>query len=222
MNLANKLFEIIDDEPVYTPVLVNLKCYKKLYEEDKTTDKSKYAQQLLYIWYVCDPCSPYYNSENKDEDVMYEVFGRKVNFTKAFYECIDEYRKRQSTPETRAFERTMQFCDSMTSGLVKDKHRLEEWERLIQDVNELLKSLGKDPEDIAARFELMERKIELENKFVKTASDMSSMIPKIEKQVDALIEMRKKVERAKFEIDSDNNKEAISNFIIEQFIDKYS
>jgi hypothetical protein len=222
MNLANRLFEIVDDEPVYSPVLVNLKCFKKLYEEDKSSDKSKYAQQLMYIWYLCDCGSPFFNSEDRETEVSNEVFGKKITITKSLQACVDEYKKRQSTHETRAFERTAMLCDNMTAGLTKDNQQLLEWERLIQDVNDLLKSLGKDPTDIEARFELMERKIDLEAKFIKTASDMSSMIPKIEKQVDALIELRKKVEKSKIDIDSDSNKDSISNFLIDEFIDKYN
>lgn len=222
MNLANRLFEVIDDEPVYTPVLINLSCFKKMYMEDKSEDKSAYAKQLVYMWYLWDPGSPFFNSENKEAEVMKEVYGKKVALSKSLVACIDEYKKRQSTFEIRAFERTAVLCDNMTAGLAKDNQQLVEWERLIDDVNALLKTLGKDPDDIAARFELMERKIELEAKLIKTASEMSSMIPKIEKQVDALLEMRKKVEKAKVEIDSDNNKDSISNFIIDQFIDKYN
>lgn len=222
MNLANRLFEIIDDQPVITPVLVNLSCFKKLYLEDKTIDKSKYAQQLLYIWYTCDPGSPFFNSENKEEEVAKEVFGKKFTITKSMQDCIEEYKKRQSTPETRSFERTMSIVDNMTGGLVKDHKQLKEWERLIEDTNTLLQSLGKDPSDIEARYELMERKIELESKFIKTAEAMAGIVPKIQKQVESLIEMRKQVEKSKVELDSDDNNDAISNFIIDMFIDKYN
>ena len=57
MNLSNRLFQIVDEEPVYCVVLVNLKPFKELYVLDKSEDKHKYAQHLVYVWYTSDPSS---------------------------------------------------------------------------------------------------------------------------------------------------------------------
>jgi len=81
MNLSNRLFQIIDEEPVYCPILINLKAFKELYVLDKSEDKHKYAQHLLYIWYTCDPSSPYFHSEDAEIDAAEEVYGRKKVIT---------------------------------------------------------------------------------------------------------------------------------------------
>ena len=58
MNLSHKLFDVVEDEPIINPIIINLGPFKKLYEQDKSEDKSTYAKQLLYIWYLCDMTSP--------------------------------------------------------------------------------------------------------------------------------------------------------------------
>jgi len=221
MNLANRLFQIIDDEPVYDAVLINISCYKKLYMLDKSEDKNKYAKQLLFIWYICDPCSPYFNTENRIEEATKEVFGKKTKITKILQECIDEYKRRQSTPMIRAFERTMKVSDNMSADLARDTDQLGEWKRLTNDINQLMKELGSDPSDIEARLELMERKLDLETKIIKKSKDMADLIPKINKQVESLLDIKDKVDKDRMQVDSSDNKDAISNFIIDEFIERY-
>jgi hypothetical protein len=221
INLADRLFQIIDDEPVYTPVLINISCFKELYMADTTDDKHKYAQHLLYIWYTCDPASPYFYAEDKLEEAALEVYGRSKVITKTLKKCMEEYSKRQSTPMIRAFERAMKITDQNESILNRDKKQMEEWERLITDCNELMSTLGKNPEDIATRIDLMDRIEDLEAKKLKRQSEMSKMIPTINKQVKELLELKKEVDKDRMQLNSDDTKEAISNYIVDEFIDKY-
>jgi hypothetical protein len=211
MNLSHKLFDVVEDEPIINPIIINLGPFKKLYEQDKSEDKSTYAKQLLYIWYLCDMTSPFVNSEDREEESMKYAFGKKVRITKSLQECIDEYKKRQSTPETRTLEKTIIMCDSMMADLSKSKNGVDEYKRLIDDINKLLKKLSSSPEDI-------ERRIELMNQKILTAD----LVPRINKQLESLVDMRKKVQKSIIELDSESNKEAISNFIVDSFIDKYN
>jgi len=221
MNLSNRLFQIVDEEPAYSVILINIKCYKELYMLDKSDDKHKYAQHLVYIWYTCDPSSPYFNTESREKDAALEVYGRKKVITKQLRKCMDEYTKRQSTPMIRAYKRAMKIADQHESLLKKNQSQAEEFNRLIDDCSELMQSLGKNPDDILNRIELMERLEDLQTKKIKREAEMASLIPKINKQVKDLLELKKEVDKDRLQIDSDDNKEAISNFIVDSFIEKY-
>lgn len=222
MNFSHRLFEVIEDEPIVNPVIVNLGPFKKLYQEDKSEDKSTYVKQLQFIWYAYDPISPLFNAEEKELEAMRLSFGKEVKLSKTMLECIDEYQKRQSTPETRSLERTIKLCDSMIRDLNKSKEGMAEFNRLVDDINKLLKKLGTTEEDIEKRIELMDKKMKLEKQVLEEAKNVADLVPKISKQIESIIEMRKKVEKSIVELDSDNNKEAISNFIIDKFIEKNS
>jgi len=221
MNLSNRLFQIIDEEPVYCVILINIKCYKELYMLDKSDDKHKYAQHLVYIWYTCDPSSPYFNSEERELDAAMEVYGRKKVMTKQLKKCMTEYNKRQSTPMIRAYKRAMKIADQQESLLKKNASQVQEFERLIDDATTLMRTLGCNPDDILTRIELMERLEDLQTKKIKRESDMAALIPKINKQVKDLLELKKEVDKDRMQIDSDDNKDAISNFIVDAFIEKY-
>ena len=71
LSLCNdtEIFKIVNDEPIYSPVLFSLDCYKKLYMQDKSELKSNFAKHLLYIYYSCDPKSPYFEIENKVDGI---------------------------------------------------------------------------------------------------------------------------------------------------------
>lgn len=221
MNFSHKLFEVIEDEPIVNPVIVNLGPFKKLYQEDKSEDKSTYSKQLQYIWYSCDPTSPLFNAEDKEGEAMRLSFGKEVKLSKTMLECIEEYKRRQSTPETRTLERTIKLCDGMIKDLDKSKEGMDEFNRLIDDINRLLKSLGKTEDDIEKRIELLDKRMKLEKQVLEEAKNVADLIPKISKQIESIIEMRKKVEKSIVDLDSENNKDAISNFAIDKFISKY-
>ena len=221
MNLSTRLFQVIDDEPVYSPILINIKCFKTLYVSDTSEDKSKYAQHLLYIWYVCDPNSPYFNAENRLDDASMEVYGRKKKITKVMRKCMDEYTIRQSTPMIRAYERAMKAADQNGNVLVGNQELIEEWQRLIKDANFTLRQFGKDPQDIVDRLELTDRITDLELKIIKKSKEMSALIPAINKGVESLLELKKKVDKDRLQLDSDDNKESISNYVIDEFIDRH-
>jgi len=222
MNLSNRLFQIIDEEPVYCAILINIKCFKELYMLDKSDDKNKFAQHLLYIWYTCDPSSPYFNSEERLLDAAVEVYGRKKVMTKYLKKCMIEYTKRQSTPMIRAYERAMRITDQNEAILQKNNKQALEWKRLMDDSTDLLQSLGKNPDEILARIELLERIQDIEAKKIKNQSELSKMVPTINKQVKELLDLKKEVDKARMQIDSEDNKDAIANYIVDEFIERHT
>jgi len=64
--------------------------------------------------------------------------------------------------------------------------------------------------------------MQMEKQVLDNAKTISDLIPKISKQLESIIEMRKKVEKSIIELDSETNKDAISNFVIDNFINKNS
>ena len=137
-------------------------------------------------------------------------------------ECIDEYKIRQSTPETRTLEKTIIMCDNMMADLNKNKQGVDEYRRLIDDIDKLLEKWGSDEESILRRIELMNQKMDLEKKMYDEAKLTADLVPRINKQLESLVDMRKKVEKSLIELDSDTNKDHIDNFIVDKLIDKYS
>ena len=220
MNFSYKLFDVVDDQPIVNAVVINLGSFKKLYLEDKSDDKSTYCKQLQYMWYAYDPTSPLFNAENKEEEAMRLSFGKEVKLSKTMLDCVDEYKKRQSTPETRTLERSIKLCDGMIKDLNKSKDGMDEFNRLITDINNLLKKMNNTEEDIEKRIDLIDKKMKLEKLVLDDAKNVADLIPKISKQIESIIDMRKKVEKSLIDLDSDTNKDAVSNFIIDKFISK--
>ena len=223
-NLASRLFKIVNDEPIYSPVLFSLDCYKKLYMQDKSELKSNFAKHLLYIYYSCDPKSPYFEIENKEEECMKMIYGRvKKSMNKTMNDCIKDYIKCQSTPSIRAYERIMKICDSTGAELQRNVESTKELNLLIKDIDDACKDLKKDGIDgLEVRLELQERKIELERKFVEKQKAMADLTTKIEKQVESLLKLKKDVEKERLMLDSEDNKDNIARFVIDELINKYN
>jgi hypothetical protein len=68
----------------------------------------------------------------------------------------------------------------------------------------------------------MERIIDLESKKLKYQSESAKLIPQINTQVKDLLELKLAVDKDRMQLDSNDNKDAISNYIIDEFIDRHS
>lgn len=217
MNISSKLFDVINDVPVYTPVLLNIPCFKRLYALDNSEDKSLYAKQLAYIWYLNDLKSPYKDSADKENDAMSAAFGQEVNISDELQECIDEYIKRQTTSESRALDASMRVCDDLVKLLQTRNNKTQEYDRLLEDMEKALA----EQEDIASRFTIMKAKLELENEIMARSKTIADIIPKITVLAQSISEARKKIDKISSDIDSSSNRENISNFIINDVINKF-
>lgn len=51
----------------FEPELLTLKVFKRLHTRDRTKDKSKFIQELGYIYFMCDPRSDYQYITDEDE-----------------------------------------------------------------------------------------------------------------------------------------------------------
>ena len=218
-NLSQHLFQVVNDEPVFCPVQLNIPCFKKLYVNDKTSDKSQYAKQLVFIWYYLDGSSPYFNSENKRSDCLNAAFGTDAyTISPDLQECMDEYLKRQSTAELRSLTEIVNILDETVSSLRKlMQHNTSEMDRYLDDINKRV-AVEKDL-DTRRTFFLMRSEI------VKNSADESSsiisQIPKITSVIKEMVELRKTISKSLVELDSTSNKDNIANQIIYDIIDKF-
>lgn len=59
----------------FEPELLTLKVFKKLHQRDKTRDKSKFIQELAFIYFFVDPRSDYQYITDEDERIKSIIEG---------------------------------------------------------------------------------------------------------------------------------------------------
>lgn len=216
--MRDRLFTIIDGEPVVTAPLVNLKEFRKLWEEDRTDDKSTYKKWLLFIYYMADYRSSFFELEAEDKlrSCLQEVFGRPTyEIPKKVEACIDVYRKRNTPAEQRALEGAINSLDSINRILVEFQQNSKQMVKLVNALEAAIEDALRT-NDIATASALMKEKMDIQQKqlgLIKTASDL---IPKIETNVESIIRLRDRVTKA---MDSLNDsKEKLENYLIDEFI----
>lgn len=216
-NLSKYLFQIINDVPVYCPIQVNIPCFKELYLRDETSDKSEYAKQLAFIWYYCDANSPYFNAADKKEECLQAAFGMRTQpITPLLQACMDEYIKRQSTPELRSLDTIMNILNELLKSLNSVKQNSEEIQRYINDLDEQMKQEN----DLQARRVLSLMRAEAVKNMNSETTALVKQIPQISVVIKEMSELRKVVSQSLIEIDSNTNKENIFNHIIYNIIDE--
>jgi hypothetical protein len=211
--MVERIFTVVDGDPKIEPVAINLKPFKDLWEYDKTEDKNIYKRWLVYIWYMYNYKSPFFDSENKQEEVLLEVFGRRnYKIPRKVQLCEDEYLKRNTSTEQRTLDKAAELCDDIVRNITKANSDTKQFDDLIEDIEKQIKNT----KDLDARIILMQTKMDLQEKSLDMAKKAADMIPRLEKQVQSIISLRKSVEKSYSDVE--NNKESIKNFIVDKFI----
>jgi hypothetical protein len=222
MNICDKLFIVGEDyQPEFTPVLVNLPPYKQLYINDKTEDKSDYSKQLAYIWLTSDMRSPYFDSDTIVQDSKIAAFGSAdYEISPTLLLCLEDYKKRQSTAESRALESALSVVDEVGKSLRNQDRDTSQEESLITEVNKELDKLSKNLTQSAmqTKAQLIMFKQELIEKMNKNYQLRLKLIPDLTKSVTDLMKLREQLRNLIIEIDGNNNKDKISDFMIHEFI----
>lgn len=216
MSALKKIFTVIDDVPSITPIGINIPCFKKLYNQDKTADKSSYASSLAYMYHITAFTSPYFDAKNKEQVVAEKFLGTK-NFkpSTALIECIKECKERESTPEIRALESAINLCDSvadLSSNLDNEKRQFD---ALLKNIDEAIKN----EEDLTEKIKLMESKQKLQKSAVDTAKTAVEIINKLKSAVTDLSKLKEDAMKSLASIDSSTK--SLSNFMVDDFIEKY-
>lgn len=215
MSFANKLFQVVNDEPVYSAVLINLPEFKRLYNADKSEDKSMYAKQLAYIYYVADPKSPYFDEQNRDDKSMIAAFGKSVKISKMLEDCIEEYRQRQVTVEVMSLESSINTCNNLLKQLSNERSSASQFADIIHEIDSEIKVST----DLETKITLMNTKMEMETKMLDKTKKTADLIPKINKLVESIVELRERVKNKMLEIETKPGADAIENFLIDEFLD---
>lgn len=216
--MRDRLFTIIDGDPVVTAPLVNLTSFKKLWEMDKTEDKSQYKKWLLYIYYMYDYRSEFFEEKNKKKLVLKEVFGKTdVRIPNKLNPCIKEYQSRNTPAEQRTLVAAIASADNVTDSLSKLQQDVNQLDRVIDNIEKAIEKSLKNDETLVA-IELTKEKLKIQESQIGLINKSADLIPKIERNVESIINLRDRVEKAMAKISdkSDN----LEKFIIDDFLNK--
>lgn len=79
----------------FEPEILTLKVFKKLYQRDKTKDKSKFLQELGFIYFYSDPRSDYQYLTDEEDRIKAIIEGEGLpnnwKIDKELKEAIDYY-----------------------------------------------------------------------------------------------------------------------------------
>jgi hypothetical protein len=218
MSFKNRLFDIIEDEPIINALVINLGPFKKLYKLDTSDDKTKYKNQLMYCFLVGDYESPIYNLEVSmvSEEACNLSFGsRNVarNITKTLNEAVDLYKKCQTTVERRTLESSMSSCDSLNKNLENMKNSSETLASILSQLDGEIKAATIVDEKV----ELYKTKQELEQSTLTNNKLINDLVTKSSKMLDTIAELRAKANKSHGDLES-----SIGDFIIDEFLDEYA
>lgn len=215
--MKDKLFTIIDGEPIVTAPLVNIPEYKKLWKEDTTDDKSMYKKWLLYIYKTYDYRSDMYELDNKEYLIKKEVFGKSnIRINKTVHDCINVYIQRNGVAEQSILEGAIRNAYSVNASLGELVNTSKQFENVIKALDKQIKDALSDDQILSAA-SMIEKRLDLQTKQLALVDKAASMTPKVEKSIDSIINIRQKVEKAISKLD-DSRK--LENFIIDEFITK--
>lgn len=111
-----KIFEISNNQPIVTVEALMIPEFKKVWDRDKTKDKSKAYNELRYIYFSTDYKSLYLSIEEeyRNEKLIEDFIGIK-NWKpdKDITEACNKYKEFQRTPTMRFLEDNQKAMESM-------------------------------------------------------------------------------------------------------------
>lgn len=216
--MRDRLFTIIDGEPVVTAPLVNLKSFKKLWETDKTEDKSIYKKWMLYIYYMYDYRSEFFEEKDKESKILKEVFGKTdVRIPKRLTPCVNDYVSRNTPAEQRTLQAAINSADNIADNLSKLQQNVSQLDNVIEALEKQVDKSLKEG-DVLVCVELTKEKLKIQESQMTLINKSADLIPKIERNVESIINLRDKVEKSMNKI-SDSG-ENLESYIIDDFLDK--
>lgn len=95
-----KVFDLIENQVVIEPQVMEIPEFKVLYKRDKTREKKEFFNQVKYIYYMSDVSSPYadFSIDVKETTVANDVFGKKYTPDDEVKMAMDKYNSLTSTP----------------------------------------------------------------------------------------------------------------------------
>lgn len=216
--MRKRLFSIHNNEPIINADLVNLSHFKILWSEDKTKDKSEYKKWLLYIYYMCDYESSFFELENKEEEVIKEVFPnrKEVKITDTVKNCMKVYIQRNTVVEQRSLEGAIKSSDNINDNLHRLQQDSEQLQTLVKAIeNKVEDCLTNDQIDEAIK--MMNKKLELQERHLDITKKIADIIPKLTQNIQSVTDLRQKVEEGILK-KLEHSKDKVENFMIDSLI----
>ncbi len=111
-----RLFELVSNQPVITLEGLMIPEFKKIYEKDKSKDKSIAFKQLTYIYFKTDYKSLYLAlpEEEREERLLEDFIGdTKWKPDQDVIKAIEKYKVFQNTPTMRFLQDNQSAMESM-------------------------------------------------------------------------------------------------------------
>ena len=187
------------DQPYLNPIGINIPEFKKIWEADKSEDKSQYAKELAYIYHMCEYDSPYYDLENKEDRIIKDFIGKTSwRKPKRVDNAMEVYRSMDTASERRSLDAAVIACDAVASDLKQVRNESKALQNLLDEIDSEIKGAA----DVYARMELMKEKLFLQKEKMAISKTITDVFPKLEKTVESLINLRKKVTKAVYKGES--------------------
>lgn len=112
-----KLFELVSNQPVISVEGLLIPEFKKIYERDKSKDKSIAFKQLTYIYFKTDYKSLYlsFPEEDREERLLEDFIGDKKWIPDTdILKAIEKYKVFQNTPTMRFLQSNQKVMESIS------------------------------------------------------------------------------------------------------------
>jgi len=166
-----KLFTLSSNYPIISPEALLIDDFAKIWNRDKTKDKSVATKELAYVYFLSDYKSIYntYPSEIKEERIIEDVFKGKFKPDKLVLTAIDKYNELHNTFNMRflksaryAAEKSMEYYNNVDYTEKDPKgnfvYKIKEVNASIKDCSGILDALDKLIDKVSKEQQLQEAK----------------------------------------------------------------
>lgn len=116
------MFTIINNIPRITPEGLFIPEMRAIWDADKSQDKHKATQELIYIYHMSEPKSVYakLDASLREQTIIDDyIADKKWKPSKEVTDAIEKYKKLIETPITRAFQSISIALDKLNKTLEK-------------------------------------------------------------------------------------------------------
>lgn len=116
------MFTIINNIPRITPEGLFIPEMRAIWDADKSQDKHKATQELIYIYHMSEPKSVYakLDASMREQTIIDDyIADKKWKPSKEVQNAIEKYKKLIETPITRAFQSISIALDKLNKTLEK-------------------------------------------------------------------------------------------------------
>jgi len=203
------------DQPHLTPIGIHIPEFAKLYDADKTLAKMEYARELAYIYHMHEYDSPYYDRKNKEEEIIRDFVGKKRwKPTKRVIAALAKYKSLDRCAEKRALDAAVTSCDSLADDLLRIRQDTQQIDDVIKEIDLEIKRA----DNIDRKVDMLTMKLEMQDKQLKNSLSLAKIMPQLEKNIDTVMSLRKKVTTSVYKGESSDS--TIGEFMYDKLMDE--